>query len=120
MVRHEYPENEIAARVRAARAYANLTRSVLVKELDRPDITERTLARFEDPDHSGPTTDQLEAIAAACGLPATFFSVDFGAPEEPMFVVPIILRDIGQRIGRLEQRLDAALPGGLDSADRSL
>lgn len=112
MLRHEYPENEIAARIRAARAYANLTRSVLVKELDRPDITERTLARFEDADLSGPSADQLEAIAAACGLPANFFFVDFSAPGDPMATVAVALKTIGQRIGGLEQRLDALMPHG--------
>jgi transcriptional regulator with XRE-family HTH domain len=98
-----------------------MTRAWLVKELDRPDVTERTLARFESADQSGPTTEQLDAIAAVCGLPTTFFSIDFGMPEDPMASFAIALREIGQQVYRIERRLDAALPTvGLDNADTSL
>jgi transcriptional regulator with XRE-family HTH domain len=71
------PAEDIAARIRAARAYANLTRRELAALAERPEITDRRLAQFEDPYGTAPNEDQLRALAHACRLPLSFFSIDF-------------------------------------------
>jgi transcriptional regulator with XRE-family HTH domain len=108
--RHEFPEYELAARIRAARAYANLTRAQLAEKLERRDLTERMLARFEGLHDGGPNADQLVAIAKACGLPLRWFTVDFGKLEDPLGSVTASLEDFGERVSRLEAQLNAALP----------
>ena len=76
MLTVQFPDEDLAARIRAARAYGDLTRRELVAAINRPDVTERVLTRFEDPNSVVPTDDQLAAIASACGLPLAFFSTD--------------------------------------------
>jgi transcriptional regulator with XRE-family HTH domain len=115
--RHEFPEYELAARIRAARAYANLTRAALAQELKRPDINERTLARFESLQDADPTPDQLIAIAEVCGLPPRWFSVDFSKLDDPLESIAASLEDVGDRVSRLERQLNAALPA-LDGVGR--
>jgi transcriptional regulator with XRE-family HTH domain len=74
--------NDLDARVRAARAYAGLTRLQLAVATERPEITDRLVARFEDPHLSSPNQEQVQAIARACGLPASFFTADFDRLDE--------------------------------------
>src|ERR1700722_5559105 len=73
------PADSLAARVRAARAYANMTRRKIANATPRSDVTERTLARFEDPNGTSPSGGQISSIARACGLPVGFFVVDLQA-----------------------------------------
>ena len=70
-------EDDLAARIRAARAYAGLTRQQLAEAIERPEITDRVLARFEDPYGTAPKPEQLRSIANACGLPESFFTAEF-------------------------------------------
>ena len=71
-----FPDEDLAARIRAARAYTGRTRREFVAVVNRPEISERVLARFEDPNGTAPSASQLEAIASACKLPLGFFTED--------------------------------------------
>jgi hypothetical protein len=77
-----FPDDDLAARIRAARAYANKTRRELVAAINRADITERSVARFEDPHGTLPSDDQLAALAEACGVSASFFADVWEAPDD--------------------------------------
>jgi Helix-turn-helix domain len=76
------PDDDLAARVRAARAYANMTRRELAGATTHSDVTEHTVARFEDPDGTSPSRGQISSIARACGLPVGFFVIDLQALDE--------------------------------------
>jgi transcriptional regulator with XRE-family HTH domain len=82
MPSRRFPDEDLAARVRAVRAYANFTRKELAAAIDRPDISERVLAGFENPYKTAPSLEQLDVIASACGLPPTFFEIDFAQAND--------------------------------------
>jgi transcriptional regulator with XRE-family HTH domain len=73
------PAPEVTARIRAARAYANLTQKDLARAIG---VSEQTQKRSEGAEPARvPDDDELRAIARACELPFDFFTMDFGAPE---------------------------------------
>jgi transcriptional regulator with XRE-family HTH domain len=104
----EYEEQDRAGRVRAARAYANLSRAALAKQAAHADITQKSIARIETVRDISVTHEQLAAIAQACRLPPAFFSIDFQRLDDPLVQILGRLEDISQRLGRLELRFDEA------------
>jgi transcriptional regulator with XRE-family HTH domain len=102
-----------AARIRAARGYANLTQQQLADALG---VDVQTVKRRESPAGSDPKKGERLAIAAACGVPPDFMEGGF----------PTVLSTEAQdRLGALLQeiqqlRLDLAEAGvtGTASADR--
>jgi transcriptional regulator with XRE-family HTH domain len=99
-----------AARARAARAYADKRLPQLAAELG---WSKETLARVERGARAL-DSDERAALAAACGLPAEFFTADFAlltaiAPAAPVArAVEPLLRDVLERLERLERRVQAA------------
>lgn len=71
------PPHEIANRMRAARALADITVEELAGRLG-PGLSAKTLGNMEREERVARTQD-LRAIAAACELPYEFFTVDFNA-----------------------------------------
>ena len=66
--------SDLAARIRAARAYAGLTQPALARHLEQD---AQTVKRTEA-GRRQPKEPELLAIAKACGLPYEFFTIDFG------------------------------------------
>jgi transcriptional regulator with XRE-family HTH domain len=102
-----------AARIRAARGYANLTQQQLADALG---VDVQTVKRRESPAGSDPKKGERLAIAAACGVPPDF--MEGGFP-------PALSSEAQDRLGLLLQevqqlRLDLAEAGvaGIASADR--
>lgn len=76
-------QDGLPSRLRAARAFADLSREQLVKRLADSDLTVRKIARFEQ-GLAQPSVEQVAAVAAACRLPAAFFTTDFEALNDPL------------------------------------
>lgn len=70
---------ETGARVRAARAYADLTRADLARASG---LQPGVLKRMEAGARIGTTRDELHAVADACGVPRLFMVGGFGMAEE--------------------------------------
>jgi transcriptional regulator with XRE-family HTH domain len=105
MAREPLPNSEeLAARLRAARAYADVTRRQLAERIGRRDLDERALAKFEDPTLKAPGYEQIELIAQACGLPTTFFTIDLDKLDDPVAAVAAQLKSIADRLALLEAR----------------
>lgn len=69
---------EISRRMRAARAYAGLSSvKKLAAKIDEPGLGTSTLYAIEQGRRRARPRD-LRAIAQACGLPDSWFEVDFG------------------------------------------
>lgn len=98
--------DDLAQRIRAGRAYANRTRRSVVAAIGRPEITERTLARFED-DRLVPNDEQIFLIARACGLPTTFFTADFETLDDPLTALAARVDSVAVQINRLEAAISS-------------
>jgi transcriptional regulator with XRE-family HTH domain len=92
---------EVARRVRAARAYAQLTVGELA---DRIGLGAQTIKRIEAA-RRNPRLHEVWAIAEACGLPRAFFELQFSGLIDRAELVVGVLSDIDARLRRLEQRL---------------
>ena len=86
--------SDYAARMRAARAYADLTQ---VELADRLGVDEQTIKRREA-GKQDPKKGERIAVASICGVPPSFMEDGFGVPSPDEIV------------GRLE-RIEAALGG---------
>ena len=64
--------------MRAARAYAGLSVRALAEKVSDDDISARTLRHLEQGEHLA-TTEQLEAVSKACGVPTAWFELDWQA-----------------------------------------
>lgn len=106
----EWEEQDLAGRIRAARAYANLSRAELVQAVARKDLTQKTLVRLETVAGANVTGPQLAAIAKACNLPATFFTVDFNQLNDPLTQILASLDDVAYRLTTLESRIHGIVP----------
>jgi transcriptional regulator with XRE-family HTH domain len=102
-----------AARIRAARGYANLTQQQLADALG---VDVQTVKRRESPAGSDPKKGERLAIAAACSVPPDF--MEGGFP-------PVLSTEAQDRLGALlrevqQLRFDLAEAGvaGTASADR--
>ena len=62
---------------------------------------------------------QLAAIAKACNLPSTFFTVDFDRLDDPLTQILARLDDVGYRLTSLESRIHGAVRGPKGSAKPS-
>lgn len=85
--------SDYAARIRAARAYAGLSRPKLAEKLG---VSERTLGRREDGDGPPPKRGDLLAIAMVCGVPITFLEHGFGEVSSS---------ELDERLDRIETAL---------------
>lgn len=93
--------SDLARRVKAARALAGLNSvKALADAIGQGGLSTKTLRAIEQGKrHAEPR--ELAAIAEACGLPASFFRIDFSAtPTRP--------NDLEERLASLEQKVDAA------------
>lgn len=70
---HNGPEVQTAARLRAARAYADMSRADMAKALG---LSETTVKRMEGGQRRL-TSDDLETIARVCGVPLAFLLEGF-------------------------------------------
>jgi transcriptional regulator with XRE-family HTH domain len=65
---------DVAARIRAARAYADLTRRELAEQLG---VSESTIQRREHGQQPDPRRQELMAIAQVCSVPLAFLEHGF-------------------------------------------
>lgn len=73
----------LANRLKAARALGGFsTAADLARAVETPGLAEKTLRRFEQ-GKGDPSTDQLSAIAAACGLRKDFFEMQVEREATP-------------------------------------
>jgi transcriptional regulator with XRE-family HTH domain len=98
--------DDIGRRIQAARVLAGLSRVGLARTTA---IGERQLRGIEYGDRR-PSSDDVARIAAATGLPLAFFSIDLSALEDPLGVIAAQLREVDERLARIEISLD--LRGG--------
>lgn len=70
---------EAARRVRAARAYAGMTRAQLA---ERGPLTDKQLKRLEDGKRLSTTREELLLLGEACGVPPEFMEVGFLGAQE--------------------------------------
>lgn len=89
--------DEIARRVRAARAYAGLTIPQLAERIG---VGERTIKRVEMRQRIA-RTYELWAIADACGVPRWFFETEF----QELTSADQATSDLVRRVGILEARV---------------
>jgi transcriptional regulator with XRE-family HTH domain len=82
-----------SARIRAARAFADLDRIELGKRIG---FSKETVSRLESGERGADDPVLLGKIAAACGVPAEFMALGFAPLERP-------LTDVEQRLYELEQ-----------------
>lgn len=115
----------VARRVRAARAYAGLTRAQLVQ---RTPLTAKQLQLLEAGERPKTTRDELHAIARGCGVPIEFMDVGFhgaaGYYERIGAIVAALLsqdleqiRRVAEELG-IEPRNAETLPPDRDEAFR--
>lgn len=117
----EQPE-EFAKRLRAARAYADLSRKRLAAELG---TSESDVRRWEEADETkrrlspAQRRAHLVAVAEACGVPVRWLQEPFDAPlservEELQETVTALRQKIEERLSHLEEleRHDAQLAQG--------
>lgn len=86
---------ELGRRIRAARAYAGSLRALAERVSDHG-ISARTLRHLEQGEHLA-SSEQLEAVSRACGVPKAWFEFDWeaaGDPETALTVMATRLRDI--------------------------
>lgn len=119
---------ETACRVKAARAYAELTREQLVA---RTGLAPKTLKLIEEGKRQSTTREELLKIARACGVPDEFMEIGFQGAQDVytrlqwMFAVvlsqdmPAILAE-ADRLGVLDKfRPPAPYPNPGDAHSRA-
>jgi len=90
--------------MRAARAYAGLSVRALAEKVSDDDISARTLRHLEQGEHLA-TTEQLEAVSKACGVPTAWFELDWqaaGSSETALTVMAARLGDIEEGLRVIE------------------
>lgn len=88
---------DVAARVRAALAYANIKLTAKGDKNGVGSISHDTMKRIASPSaQRSATLDELEDIAAACGVPLRFLEVGFA---------PLETTSSNERLTEIEQRL---------------
>jgi hypothetical protein len=93
----------IAARVRAALAYANIKLTDKGSPVKVGSISQATMARIISPTNPrGASVEELWAIADACGVPRSFMEEGFAPLERPV-------SDVERRLYELEERLETRL-----------
>lgn len=102
-----------AARLRAARAYAGITRARLVEIMADQRVTARSLAKWESGD-AGPPPELIDLLANACGVPKSFLRGALGNGGDPfehdaLRELGSELRDLRDRLGTLERALSHLL-----------
>lgn len=111
--------DDYAARVRAARAYADLDRVALGERLG---FSKETVSRIESGERSVAGDSALLAkIAVACGVPRDFMEAGFGRFERPISDVERELyalreshEELAGRVGALAQMIEKG--DGMDLA----
>lgn len=93
--------DEVAARVRAAHGYSGLKQSDLAQALG---ISRETLSRWLNARDKPPSSDDLNRLAGACGVPRTFMEVGFAPLEQPLTDTDRRILELEQRLERLESR----------------
>jgi transcriptional regulator with XRE-family HTH domain len=100
--------DDVARRVRAARAYAGLS----VRELaDAIGIGLQTIKRIEAGSRA-PRTMEVWAIAEVCGLPREWFEVDFDDLARHAAAAGELLARVDARLARLEAQLGISSRNG--------
>ncbi len=95
---------ELGRRIRAARAYAGLSVRALAEKVSDDGISARTLRHLEQGEHLA-TTEQLEAVSQACGVPAAWFELDWeatGNAETALTVIATRLRNLEEGLRVIE------------------
>lgn len=92
---------EIARRIRAARAYAGLSQKELGLKVQMHAQTIKRYENADDPENT-PNDGRLTAIAVACGLPASWFS-------EAGMELPLPPEELRERLRRIEDSLELLL-----------
>lgn len=101
--------DELAARIRAARAYAGLGQKELAEKIGLSQQTQKRSEHAADPFRE-PGEDELRKIAHVCGMPYEFFIWEWTAEPEPQ-TTEARLRTLEERV--FSQQLDALLAGAL-------
>lgn len=71
-VKPDIPAAEVGARTRAALAYAGITQPELARRTGLHKDTLRAMTRKSPPPRGADSTDELYAVADACGVPRRF------------------------------------------------
>jgi transcriptional regulator with XRE-family HTH domain len=98
----ELPLDELARRVRGARAYAGLSIPQLAERLG---VGAQTVKRIES-GRRAPRSYELWAIADICGVPRGLFELDFEDLSRANGGLAAVLGEVNRRLGRLERRLE--------------
>lgn len=98
---------DVAARIRAARAYADLSREELAKRFGGA-ISSRLIRRLERGE-TRPSEAQLMLFASSCGLPPGFFTADFGVLDDSPGTISSQLDAVVERVQRVETDLSSLL-----------
>lgn len=95
---------ELGRRIRAARGYAGLSARALAEQVSDHGISARTLRHLEQGEHLA-STEQLEVISNACGVPTAWFEFDWhaaGNAETALAVIATRLRDLEEGLRVIE------------------
>lgn len=109
-------QDGLPGRIRAARAYADLSRDQLVERVTDPEITARKLARFEL-GSARPTDTQIDKLAEACHLPRAFFTVDFKALDDPLAALSARVDEVTAQLASLKALVVESSRGALSPVD---
>jgi transcriptional regulator with XRE-family HTH domain len=115
MAESDFSQQELAARVRAARGYSGLHAKQLAKELS---ISVETMSRIENGRRAVPYEERTK-IAQACGVPRWFLENGWAATpglRNPDFEI----RHVDGSVTRVELHNEGATPDAVARLERSL